>query len=184
MTILSIELFPVKARKDSAYIFDLDDTLIKTASHIIVRDRYTGDFIRSQMSLTIDKETEEFDFSEFRKAHYLSNAELLPAFDKLYKLYEQQANIYILTARGHDSVDIIHDFLKNHLIKIPMFNIMTVNTTAPEEISRLKKERLDSLSKKYKHLHFIDDSKISLQTVKTIPNIKCYIPNIDSLLNL
>lgn len=126
----------------TAYIFDLDDTLIRTKAKAylftpdnVIHSAYTSREIRDQKE-RINKMIDEGYIMNFDEIgddpmlsfHYLmtseENTKMMDYMRRIYKRTNE--DIYILTGRGNDP-EVIRNFLIHRFnIILPMENIMTV----------------------------------------------------------
>ena len=102
-------------------VFDFDDTIAKTHSHVFVRDKETGDLIEELPSHEFPghklKAGQEYDFSDFNK---VIDPEELPDTVELFKNHIVNKDrvgkeVSILTARSPKSAPNIRKYLKQIL---------------------------------------------------------------------
>ncbi len=126
----------------TAYIFDLDDTLIRSKAKAylftpdnVIHSAYTSREIRDQKEM-INKKIEDGYIMNFDEIgddpmlsfHYLmtseENVKMIEFVRRIYRRTKE--DIYILTGRGNDP-EIIYNFLAHRFnLIIPIENIMTV----------------------------------------------------------
>lgn len=155
------------------YIFDLDDTLVKT--DIKVRtyndDGTVTEYTPSEWNnANIDKTKVKCDFSEFNNLKPFAFAKYLPAFEILNSLYKLGIDVAIITSRGDSTV--IHQWLKIYgNITIPdemVYAINHPNSDFSITDAVKKKEALKYYHKEYGFNHFIvfDDNEEFLNEMK------------------
>ena len=124
-----------------AYVFDLDDTLIKTNAKIYLYDNddqyhseYSSFELKDAKSWINEKLEEGYklNFDEIgedqeKSYHYLKNGEIIDKyFNKFHELYIRGEDIFILTGRGNDPEIIKRVFEENWSILIDLNKIITV----------------------------------------------------------
>lgn len=115
------------------YIFDLDDTLIKTTVKVKLRDEYLNVIKEVDSATYNNMELWDipkgcvWDFTDFNSEYLLRQEKLLPAFEDLRHC--PACDTYLLTARGWPRVnemrDVLHrwlewnnvEFIKGHIIQ-------------------------------------------------------------------
>ena len=176
----------VKDFNKIAYIFDFDDTLVKTNANIYIlkRGKITKKITPNELNNYILKKDEEFDFKDFSDPLLILSAKKYkewPTLLNVYKnkiMYHLNVDIYILTARDNKSKYPILTLLKRNNIIIPENNIITIGDEIRSSqknrktiIPKLKYKYLKKLSKYYNKLYFYDDSKDNIQITKNINNL-------------
>lgn len=126
----------------TAYIFDLDDTLIRTKAKAylftpdnVIHSGYTSREIRENKEM-INKMLDNgyiMNFDEIgddplKSFHYLMTSEENPKMlDYMKRIYKRtKEDIYILTGRGNEPETIQNFFIHQFNIILPIENIMTV----------------------------------------------------------
>jgi hypothetical protein len=147
------------------YAFDLDDTLIKSTSKVIVK---TPEGIKkltpAEYALYHPEPTDELDFSEFSQ---IKNPTLIRDNVKIFlDALKQSSSIsktIILTARTPDIVKDIQDLLdyKN----LPQVEIYAVGSSDPQK----KAEVIQNfISKGFSKIRFFDDSPANIKAVNAL----------------
>lgn len=166
-----------------AYIFDFDDTLVKTKAKIKV---YKHGVLINQLTPSdynsykhVDDETLDFsDFSDPRLIMAASRFKMWPALNNINNailMGRSISSIYILTARTDIAQSPIHKYLrKEGITTIPYENILTISGdgSKSQPISVLKETKLRQLSAQYDEVIFFDDSKDNIELAAKIPGIK------------
>lgn len=166
---VSFFIFAKKAMK--AYVFDFDDTLVKTDAKtrvyrngVLVKTLTPSEYNNFKMT-----KDDECDFSEFENGDLIRNAQkykgwkILQNISDKIKREETDSVIYILTAR-HDVVKPdIYYLLNTNEIEIHISNIITMGDGRGEiNIPEEKKKILLNMSRYYEEIYFFDDNILSL----------------------
>lgn len=102
----------------TVYVFDLDDTLVKTTANILVRDE-NDNLVRKIPTHIYNAEGdkkiflsdgEHFDFAEFNSLELLAAEETTELFELFKKLIEEKHLVAIITSR--EDYDLIREWLK------------------------------------------------------------------------
>ena len=165
-----------------AYVFDFDDTLVKTNAKIKVYDenhrfiRYltTNEF----KSYEIDPDY-ILDFSEFNDPTYILQGRKYKMWPILVNVYNAKiqgrsnSDVYILTARSEKSKYTISSFLHRNNIDLPLENILTIgnDSDVQEDIAIKKHNILSNLKKRYDIVNFFDDSIDNIELAKKVDGI-------------
>lgn len=163
-----------------AYIFDFDDTLVKTEAKVYVYKN--GKFIKSltpeQFNTYIKSPDEEIDISEFKDPRLIMSArkyKMWPALQNINNAILQgrsSSQIFILTARSPIARNPIHKFLKSNNIFIPEENIITIGDDAGEiNIAEEKKRILIDLKSQFDNIIFFDDNPENIRLAQEISGI-------------
>lgn len=167
----------------SAYIFDLDDTLIKTSAVIIIRNRNTGEELRriptseynsveNHSVFLTDTETEMFDFSEFNNPDLLSNEQVSGYFENFKQVLTDGEDVYIITSREH--TEHIRIWLSKHLDVIPenlkIFCTSYDGYPFTGTDAQKKRKTLKCLVEQfgYNRFHIWDDSDANINAMKQL----------------
>lgn len=164
-----------------AYIFDFDETLVKTDAKI---DIYrNGAFYKSltpkQFNFYKQKPYDKLDFSDFDNGELILKAKkykMWPALQNINKAIKENrstSDIYILTARTTLAKPYIYEFLKQNGINININNIFTIGDKLEKNsISIEKRKILKDLSKKYDITYFFDDNPDTIKLANNIKGVK------------
>jgi FMN phosphatase YigB (HAD superfamily) len=165
-----------------AYIFDFDDTLVKTDAriHIYINDKKIKSITPEEYNTYHKKPEEELDLSDFIDPRFILNAtkyKLWPALENIVqakKMGRSDSDIYILTARPKKAQIPIYTFLHRNKIDIPIDNIITIGDDAVDkvDIAASKEKILRTLMNQYTKLFFFDDSAKNIKIASKIPGIK------------
>jgi len=177
----------VPAKK--AYIFDFDDTLVKTEAkvHIVKNRKRIKSLTPEEYNFYKPSKGESTDMSDFADPRIIYNAskyKMWPALqniDMAKKSGRSNSEIFILTARSPAAQMPIYNFFKREGINIPLDHIICIGNDGGEyyDIAARKKEVLHDFADKYDIVHFFDDSEKNIQLANQIPGIKSRL--IDSL---
>ena len=180
------ELLEAKPYKEHGKIlvFDIDDTILISASRIWVKNKLTGE----EFSLTPEefntfqkKPNQILNFDEFQSLEIMKAGKLINYYFKIFKeAYRRKIAIGIVTAR--DDHNMIYRWLKDHL-KHPIDRdlIFAVNDNSYHkfrgDIADRKKEAFrEIIDKGFNDLQFYDDDSENLRLVKSLekeyPNVK------------
>ena len=166
--------------RPKAYVFDFDDTLVKTQAQVhVLRD---GKKIKSltpeEYNVYKEEPGETFDMSDFADPRIIFGAEKYKSWaelenvDRAIKFGKANAVIYILTARAPAAQIPIHTFLKRNNITIPLNNVITIGNdkgkwvNIPEE----KEKVLKVLAGMY-DVYFFDVSEDNIKMATKIPGV-------------
>ena len=152
---------PVVAEVD---IFDFDDTLVKTKSHIYLTTR-DGEFVSltpGEYAVYEPQPGDTFDFSDFEQVKSPT-----PISHMLLKLHYAirnlgPANVFILTARGH--AEPIRIFLEE--MGVSGIDIIALGDSNPRAKAAIIRDEI--LSRGVKLVKFFDDSSKNVAAVKAL----------------
>jgi hypothetical protein len=159
-----------------AYVFDVDDTLIRSQSKINVYNN--GQLVRKldpkEFNTYKKNKDEVFDFSEFDKFIEPKKYKAWPILKNInekIKNGKSDSVIYILTARASGIVDDLLNLLsKNGITSIDRSNIFTVGDKAPgKTVAERKKEVLEQIKTNHDgNVEFFDDADDNIELAKAI----------------
>jgi FMN phosphatase YigB (HAD superfamily) len=165
-----------------AYVFDFDETLVKTDAkvHIHKDGRRVKSLSPSEFNKYIPEPGETIDASDFEDPRIIMNArkyKMWPALqniDSARKMGRSSSDIYILTARSPVTRQAIHNFISRNGIEIPLQNIIAVGGGSDDsiEISKSKGRVLQDLKNKYEEVFFYDDSPDNIKLASKIGGIR------------
>lgn len=181
---MSFKSFLLEFKKEhKGYVFDIDDTLLKTDSKIFVNK--DGKKIKSltpeQFNTYKLSKGEEFDFSDFisndtlvatgKKTDYWQVAQNV---NNAIKNGTSKSTIYILTARPAVAKKGLHAFLvKNGLSELKLDNVFNIGGRSPSStIAQLKKMVLKQVKKKHKEVTFFDDDPKNIALANELKKVK------------
>jgi hypothetical protein len=158
-------------------VFDFDDTLVKTNSHIYIthKDGKKSTLTPGEYALYEPKETDVFDFSDFQKVS--QPQEIKGVTNLLKKIVSSQGErkIVILTARS--AYKPVKDYLKD--IGLPGIYVIALGDGNPEKKADWIE---DKIKKGYNDIFFIDDSQKNVSAVGKLkqkyPNIKMRVQQV------
>jgi len=160
--------------KQTLYVYDLDDTLIKSETVIYMQHKKTGKklSIYTYEWADLNNKTDYYyDFSDFGNFDKLKKAKIIKKtykdiLDKISKGY----NVALMTSRGE--YEVVKKYIKYIGLNIPDHLIFTVGRPmkgyhgeAPE---RKKQGFLKLMSMGYNDFYFYDDSLENIVEVKTL----------------
>ena len=159
-------------RSHRIILFDVDDTLIHTTAHILVRKngKVVKRITNAEFNEYVLQPGESFDFAEFDDPKILDNEEFTPYWNTLKREYKKGTHIGILTARG--DTDMIHKFFKKKGIDIKYQLIFAVGDPKLKLNGTIAERKADIISKLvklgYKTFVFFDDNESNLQSAKQL----------------
>lgn len=164
-----------------AYIFDFDDTLVKTDAK--VRVLKNGRMIRTltpeEFNNFVKAPDEVLDLSEFTDPRILMKArpyKMWPALknmDTAIKQGRSSSSIFILTARSTLMKGVIWKFFQKHGINIPEENIYTIGDDKGEiNIPEEKKNVLRRIREAYNDITFFDDNPENIRLAQEVGGIR------------
>lgn len=163
-------LFEELMKDKKLYVWDLDDTLVKTNSRVHVK-KASGDLLHltpGEYAVYEKEPGDEFDYSDFQT---LIDPESIRWTTRILKRviakHGKDAAV-ILTARGNEEP--AHEFLR--LNDLPNIPIVALGDSHPEKKAQWIK--WVALKFGYSQIHFFDDSKKNYDAVKNIhvPGVK------------
>jgi FMN phosphatase YigB (HAD superfamily) len=178
-----VHLKPWLERRDNAYVFDVDDTLVTTGAMIIVKDE-NGNLIKKitphDYNTYKKQPGEQFDFSEFQSADIFRKTAQPTKYFKIIKNISDAVNrgdsdsaIYILTARGSKIKETIHDYLESHDIYVRSVDITTLGDRTDAPIAEIKKNVLQKIRNKHiGNVVFFDDDEKNIELANQVPGIQ------------
>jgi hypothetical protein len=149
------------------FAFDLDDTLIKTDSSVIIRN---GELVKkispAEYAIYEPQPGDEFDFTEFKR---IKNPETLKStFDLFSKVLTtsnrvQNAKTIILTARSQEISQDLEAFLQSKgLTGVELFAVGSSDPKAKSDVIQ------DFIDQGYNTIRFYDDSPKNVAAVKAL----------------
>lgn len=153
------------------WVFDFDDTLIKTDAKIHVTNSFgkTFDLTSSEFATYEKKHGESFDYSDF---HTLINPRAIRWTNKILRnvyMHHGPQNIAILSARG--AAEPIRQFLINEGIND--VEIVALSNAEPNTKALWIEERINRDN--YEAVEFFDDS---YKNVNAVRNLRCKYPSV------
>lgn len=151
-------------------VYDFDDTLAFTKEQVYIRDK-DGNLLKklnpSEYAVYEKKPNEVSDYQDFK---YVSdpdvNKEILNKFKLSLINPHTKETTYILTARGHEAGEWIHNFLKKNKASFEDEHIITLNSNNPSDKSSWIKNKMIELD--IPRVHFWDDSLKNIHSVKNL----------------
>jgi len=170
-----------KTVRMKAYIFDFDDTLVKTQAkvHVYTNNKRIKSITPSEYNFYKLRPQETFNMSDFTDPRMILSAtkyKLWPALKNISdarKMGRSNSDIYILTARCNKAQQPIHTFLSREGIDIPLDNVMTIGgDDKVVDIAEEKRIVLSALVDEYTDVYFFDDNEENIELANKIPGIK------------
>jgi hypothetical protein len=158
-------------------VFDFDDTLVKTNSHIYIthKDGKKSTLTPGEYAVYEPKETDVFDFSDFQKVSQPQEIKGITNLLKKIVSSEGERKIVILTARS--AYKPVKDYLKD--IGLPGIYVVALGDGNPEKKADWIE---DKIKKGYNDVFFIDDSHKNVSAVGKLkqkyPNIKMRVQQV------
>ena len=177
------EYFMLESFSDNAYVFDVDDTLVKTDAKVIVKDD-KGNIIQkltpAEYNTYKKQPGENLDFSEFESSEIFQKTALPTRYFKIIQtisdaIKDKKSNsfIYILTARGNKVKDAIYNYLTQRDIQVRPIEIHTIGDNRDVPIADLKKDVLQKIRNKHiGNVVFFDDDHKNIELAKQIRGIE------------
>lgn len=171
----------VFTKQKKCYVFDFDDTLVKTYALVYVKkdERIIKAIKSSEYAEYKLQERESFDYTEFLDPYFIFTGYEMPLFKMLHNInksiYEGRSDscVYILTARESVLRDVLYEYFTDRGITcIPKNQILTVGDDKSKSVSESKKEILEELMKNGYDLTFFDDDTKNIEIAKSISGIK------------
>lgn len=175
------------ARAASLSIFDIDDTLFKTVTKVLVKKngKVVHELTPAEYNVYDLKSGEEFDFSQFRSAE-IFNKTAKPV-DTVFKTAKKmlskfsgaaQKKIIIITARSDlDNKQVFLDTFKKYgfdINRVHVHRAGNINMPGPEAKAKIAKDQLEKGN--YSVARMFDDHEKNLKEFlalqKEFPNIK------------
>jgi hypothetical protein len=161
-----IKEVPEGARK-ILFAFDLDDTLIRTDSSVIVRNKKSIKKLSpAEYAIYEPQPDDVFDFIEFKR---IKNPEIIKStFELFTKVLTasnriQNAKTIILTARSQDITRDLEGFLKSKgLTGVELFAVGSSDPKAKSDVIQ------DFIEQGYNTIRFYDDSPKNVAAVKAL----------------
>ena len=151
------------------YAFDMDDTLIKSNSMVIVRNEKTKksfELSPAQFAVYEPKDDETFDFSDFDSLR--DPEEVKHTFDLFAQILKKttgsrNAKTVIITARTPKIRKDLMDFLKRK--NLPAVHLHALGSSDPYEKAKVVQQYID---KGYTTVRFYDDSPKNVAAVRAL----------------
>jgi len=158
-----------------AFVFDFDDTLATTEACIqvyrIEEDWTVRELSPAEFNDYELRSGEAFDFSQFRCPDLIENGEPTDLICLAKEVYEENHEVYILTARSNDVSEAIAKFLKIHGIKAKQI-ICLGDKDKSEHIARGKRRALLTIMESYDKIYYYDDCPKNIELAPKGKNIK------------
>ena len=164
-----------------AYIFDWDDTLVKTDAKVKVfkKGKFSRYLTPEEFNFYDKQPDEELDLSDFKDPRFIINARKFKMWPALYNISNavqqgrSNSDIFILTARSDHAKSAIHTYLTKNHVFVPIENIMTIGDDKGEiHIPTVKKEILKDIKSKYDDVIFFDDNPENIKMASEIGGIR------------
>lgn len=143
-------------------VFDLDDTLVKTSTYVIVNHKngLKSKLTPGQFAIYKEKPGDVFDYSEFQQ---IRNPVLIKGYVELLKRMADGSGdrgVFILTARSAQKP--IEDFIRD--IGIRNVTVVALGDANPEKKADWIENAIQS--DKYDDVFFVDDSPKNVEAVR------------------
>lgn len=158
-------------------IFDFDDTLVKTRSHIYIKhsDGKKSKLTPGEYAIYEPKKDDQFDFSDFEQVKQPQEIKGVTKLLKTVVKSEGERKVVILTARG------AYKPVKDYLQDIGLEGIYVV-ALADADPQKKADWIEDKIKKGYNDVFFIDDSHKNITAVNKLrekyPNIKMKVQHV------
>lgn len=168
--------------KKVAYVFDFDDTLVKTDAkiHVYVNNKKIKSLTPAEYNFYEQKPNETLDFRDFSDPRIIMSGKkykMWPVIENISnarKMGKSTSDIFILTGRSPKSQLAIYNFLKRNKIDIELNNVITVGNDDGINISIAEEKRkvLELMSNDYDEINFFDDSTDNINITNNIPGVR------------
>ena len=158
-------------------VFDFDDTLVKTKSHIYVKhsDGKNSKLTPGEYAIYEPKSDDQFDFSDFEKVNQPQEIKGVTKLLKTVARAEGERKVVILTARS--AYKPVKDYLKD--IGLDGMYVIALGDSDPQKKADWIE---DKIKKGYNDVFFIDDSHKNVDAVSKLkekyPNIKMKVQHV------
>lgn len=158
-------------------VFDFDDTLVKTKSHIYVKhsDGKESKLNPGEYAVYEPKEGDQFDFSDFERVQDPQEIKGVTKLLKTVARAEGERKVVILTARS--AYKPVKDYLKD--IGLEGIYVVALGDSDPQKKADWIE---DKIKKGYNDVFFIDDSHKNVSAVNGLkekyPNIKMKVSHV------
>ena len=158
-------------------VFDFDDTLVKTKSHIYVKhgDGKNSKLTPGEYAIYEPKNDDQFDFSDFEKVNQPQEIKGVTKLLKTVARAEGERKVVILTARS--AYKPVKDYL--HDIGLEGMYVVALGDSDPQKKADWIE---DKIKKGYNDVFFIDDSHKNVDAVSKLkekyPNIKMKVSHV------
>jgi len=159
-----------------AFVFDFDDTLATTDCKVIVKGAaWTKKLTPAEFNEYELKETEEFDFSEFRSDKFIRCANPTFLIHLAKEVYDEGHSVYVLTARADNVADAITNWLMDFKVK-PVKVIGVGSDDSKVNIAEEKQKVLGTIAQLHDATYFYDDHPENCDLAKGVGSgIKVYL---------
>lgn len=163
-----------------AFVFDFDDTLATTDCKVLVWFRRYRDEAILRRKLTpaefntdVLADGEEYDFSEFRSAEFIHNANPTKLIDLAKEVHDEGHSVYVLTARADNVADAITSWLLGFEIKpVKVFGVGSDDKKV--DIAEEKQKVLTTLNQLFDVVYFYDDDQHNVDLADQV-GVKTYL---------
>ena len=158
-------------------VFDFDDTLVKTKSHIYVKhgDGKDSKLTPGEYAIYEPKSDDQFDFSDFEKVNQPQEIKGVTKLLKTVARAEGERKVVILTARA--AYKPVKDYL--HDIGLEGMYVVALGDSDPQKKADWIE---DKIKKGYNDVFFIDDSHKNISAVQSLskkyPNISLKVRHV------
>ena len=163
-----------------AFVFDFDDTLATTNAKVLVimSDTktcrgYFKELTPAEFNDYELKHAERFDFSQFRCSDLIEEGKPTALIQLAEDVYNEDHDVYILTARSSDVADAIEKFLRLNNIKAKQI-ICVGDKDESYPVAESKKKALIKIMKSYDKTYFYDDNEKNIELAKEV-GVKSYL---------
>jgi len=152
-----------------AFVFDFDDTLVKTDCRVIVRsvDGLTRYLSPAEFNYYVPSVDDVCDFSEFE---CVINPVGLETLELAKQVDSERHDVYILTARNNNAKNPIVEFIR--MCGINAKEVYCVGDSG-SDIAQQKRTVLLTIMQEYDKIYFYDDHAHNVEAAKEI-GVKAY----------
>lgn len=151
-----------------AFVFDFDDTLVKTDCRVIVRNNgVTQSLTPAEYNTYNASDDDEFDYSEFER---VINPVGLETLELAKQVYNENHDVYILTARNSNAKNPIVEYIRNCGISAKEVYCVGDNGS---DIAQEKRFVLLAIMQGYDKIYFYDDHHDNVEQARSV-GVKAY----------
>lgn len=159
-----------------AFVFDFDDTLATTDCKVLVRNldgSHLAKLTPAEFNTYELPPFCRFDFSEFRSAEFIHNANPTKLIDFAKEVHDEGHAVYVLTARADNVADAITDWLCG--FDFPPLKVFGVGSEdAKCDIAAEKQKVLATLNQVFDVVYFYDDDQHNIDLANQV-GVKTYL---------
>jgi phosphoserine phosphatase len=166
---------------NKAFVFDFDDTLATTDCQVLVRrPNYRGTrglpsrrLTPAEFNTDVLAEGEVYDFSEFRSAEFIHNANPTKLMELAKEVHDEGHSVYVLTARADNVADAIMTWLLGFGVQaVKVYGVGSDDSKV--NIAEEKQKVLSTLNQLFDVVYFYDDDQHNVDLADKV-GVKTYL---------